>query len=442
MKKIYLFTLTALATLGLMKAQTPCSTGRYATDTFTNITTTSNIVFGANQTAGGSNQSLTLDIYQPAGDVETNRPLIIWAHGGSFIGGSKTDGDVVKLSQNFAKKGFVCASINYRLGLTPFDSVGAVKAVLRAVQDMKASIRFFYKDKLTTDAYKIDTNNIFIGGSSAGAITALHTAYLDKSCEVNYYINPTDLNTLGGMEGYSGNQCYSSKVKGVINLCGALGRYGWIQPGDVPFCSMHGTIDGTVRYNRGFASPLGIQLILLDGSRMLKEQANAIGVSNPLYTWYGKDHVPYAGTSANAISYMDTTVKFIRDFLIANLGCSDAALVGPNTPAQTANLYSYTTCTTNVSMACSQVGVKELTKNSIITDVYPNPSDNDITIVFEDFNASHRVELFDVTGKLISSDITEETKYKIKKNNLSPGLYFLKVANKAGQTTTQKIIFK
>ena len=129
------------------------------------MTTTSNVVYGANIKANGANQSLTMDIYQPTGDVETARPLIVWAHGGSFIGGTSADADVATLSQAFAKKGYVCASINYRLGLTPFDSVGAVKAVLRAVQDMKASIRFFYKDKLTTDTYKIDTNNIFIGGS-------------------------------------------------------------------------------------------------------------------------------------------------------------------------------------------------------------------------------------------------------------------------------------
>ena len=445
MKKIYLITLSTLLTAASLKAQTPCATGRYASDTFTNVTTTSNVVFGSNITASGTTQSLTMDIYQPTGDIETNRPLIVWAHGGSFIGGTKTDADMVALSQAFTKKGYVCASINYRLGLTPFDSVGAVKAVLRAVQDMKASVRFFYKDKLTTNTYKIDTTNIFIGGSSAGAITALHMAYLDKSCEVNYYINPTNLLALGGMEGYSGNQCYSSKIKGVINLCGALGRYGWIQPGDVPFVSLHGTIDGTVKYNRGFAAPLGIQLILLDGSRMLNAQANAIGVNNPFYTWYGKDHVPYAGTTAANIAYMDTTVKFIRDFLISNLGCTNAPLINPNTPSQNANLYAYTTCTTNVLMTCGSPGVvsiNELSNNSIISSVYPNPSDNEMMIEFANSNTTHRIELFDVTGKLISYNETEQSNFMIKKNTISEGLYFLKITTKTGNTTTQKIIFK
>jgi para-nitrobenzyl esterase len=438
MKKIYLLAFSTLLTSFSIKAQSPCATGRYASDTFTNVTTTSNIAFGSNTSASGSTTALTLDVYQPTGDIETARPLIIWAHGGSFVGGTKTDGDVVALSQAFAKKGYVCASINYRLGLNPFDSVGAVKAVLRAVQDMKASIRFFYKDKLTSDTYKIDTNNIFIGGSSAGAITALHTAYLDKSCEVNYYMNDSVVNSLGGMQGYSGNQCYSSKIKGVINLCGALGKYGWIQPGDVPFCSMHGTIDATVRYNRGFASPFGINLILLDGSRMLNEQANVIGVSNPFYTWYGKDHVPYASSTV----YMDSTVKFVRDFLISNLGCTDAPLIAPNTPAQTATLYAYTTCTTNVTMSCTLAGIRELTNSTIISSVFPNPSDNEMTIEFSDSNATHKVELFDITGKIISSEMTEQAIFKIKKNNVASGLYFLKVTTKNGDSTTQKVVFK
>ncbi|MBI3518201.1 MAG: T9SS type A sorting domain-containing protein [Bacteroidetes bacterium] len=440
MKKIYSLAFSTLVAFMSLSAQTPCSTGRYAADTFTAYTTSSNVVYGSNINSGGSTQSLKMDIYEPTGDVETARPLIIWAHGGSFQTGSSTDGDVTALSQAFAKKGYVCASINYRLGFFPLDSINAIKAVVRAVQDMKASIRFFYKDRLTTNTYKIDTNNIFIGGSSAGAITALHTAYLDKTCEINYYLTPSIVGTLGGIDGYSGNQCYSSKVKGVINLCGALGRYGWLEAGDIPFCSMHGTADGTVKYNRGMVNP-GVPIILLDGSRMLKEQANAVGVNNPFYTWYGQNHVPYSSNTA----YMDTTIRFVRDYLISRLGCTDAALLPQNTPAQTATLYSYTGCTANVLMTCDVpgfVGVNELTKASVITNVFPNPSDNDMTVEFSNTNTTHRVELFDVTGKTILSESTDQSSYKIKKNNVAGGLYFLKVTSKAGESTTQKVVFK
>jgi para-nitrobenzyl esterase len=129
MKKIYLLAFSTLITAISIKAQSPCATGRYASDTFTNVTTTSNVVYGSNLSWSGGTTSLKMDIYQPTGDVETARPLIIWAHGGSFQGGTSTDGDVVALSQAFAKKGYVCASINYRLGFFPLDSVNAIKAV-------------------------------------------------------------------------------------------------------------------------------------------------------------------------------------------------------------------------------------------------------------------------------------------------------------------------
>ena len=128
-------------------------------------------------------------------------------------------------------------------------------------------------------------------------------------------------------------------------------------------------------------------------------------------------------------------------FLISNLGCTNPALIAPNTPAQTANLYAYTPCTTNVSQNCFVTGIaNEL--SPIISEVYPNPSENDMTIVFENSSTTHKIELFDVTGKIISSETTEESTFKIKKNNTSTGLYFLKVTNRAGQSTTQKVIFK
>jgi carboxylesterase type B len=129
MKKITL--LFGCLITGSMWAQSPCAAGRYATDVFANYTTTSDITYGQNNSYTGANTTLKLDIYQPSGDTETNRPLLIFVHGGSFIGGSKTDGDMVAMCQRFAKKGYVTASIDYRLGFFPFDSANAVKAVVR-----------------------------------------------------------------------------------------------------------------------------------------------------------------------------------------------------------------------------------------------------------------------------------------------------------------------
>ena len=113
--------------------------------------------------------------------------------------------------------------------------------------------------------------------------------------------------------------------------------------------------------------------------------------------------------------------------------------------AQTANLYSYTVCTTHVLMTCASpgfVGIQELTANEVISSVFPNPSDNEMTVEFSNTNTTHKVELFDVAGKIISSEMTEQATFKIKKNNVATGLYFLKVTAKNGESTTQKVIFK
>ena len=49
------------------------------------------------------------------GDTENNRPLIILAHGGSFIAGVRANPSMVSLGEAFAKRGYVVASISYRL---------------------------------------------------------------------------------------------------------------------------------------------------------------------------------------------------------------------------------------------------------------------------------------------------------------------------------------
>ena len=275
--KISTFLVLLLLTTAQTYSQTPCSTGRYASNVYTTINTTSNITYGQNSSWTGSNTTLKLDFYEPAADTAAVRPLIIWVHGGSFIGGSKLDIDVATWAQEFTKKGYVCASIDYRLGFFPIDSANAVKAVVRAVQDLKGAIRFFYKDRATTNTYKVDTNHIFIGGSSAGAITALHVAYLNDACEISDFLSASTIASLGGLEGTSGNPGYSTNVHAVLNGCGALARYSWLESGDVPLCSMHGTNDGTVKYNRGIVNP-GTPLMYLDGSRMLHERACAVGV--------------------------------------------------------------------------------------------------------------------------------------------------------------------
>ncbi|MFM7643890.1 MAG: T9SS type A sorting domain-containing protein [Sphingomonadales bacterium] len=417
-------------------AQDPCSNGRYAEEVFSQFTLTSNLTYGQNSNWANSTTVLKLDFYEPTNDTLTARPLIIWVHGGSFIGGSKTDPDVKKLSENFAKKGYVCASIDYRLGFFPFDSTNAVKAVVRAVQDLKGAIRYFYKDAQTTNQFKIDTNHIFIGGSSAGAITALHVAYLNDPCELSDYMSVSALNSLGGLEGNSGNPGYSTKVHAVINGCGALARYNWLEAGDVPLCSVHGTNDGTVTYNRGLVNP-GTPLMYLDGSRMIHERACAIGVTNQIYTFNNAPHVPYISNAA----YMDSTERFVRDFLIEVMGCTQNMLLPANQMQQQAILYPTTYCDGSASNEiCTGVGINEITAIETL-HCYPNPSNGQFTI--ETTQGFKVLRVFDLSGKVIfETKNLYSSNYEMDLGSQNNGLYLIEVTFENGQLMRNKLLIE
>lgn len=421
-------------------AQTPCETGRYAEDVFTNFTATSDIIYGQNNSWNNATTVLKMDFYQPTGDTETARPLIIWVHGGSFIGGSKMDIDVKTWSERFAKKGYACASIDYRVGFFPFDSANAVKAVVRATQDLRAAIRFFYKDRQTTDTYKIDTTRIYIGGSSAGAITALHVGYLDRECEIADYLNANTIASLGGLEGASGNPGYSMDVKGVINGCGALARYSWLEAGDIPLCSIHGTNDGTVKYNRGIVNP-GTPLMYLDGSRMIHKRACAVGLDHQFYTFSGAPHVPYVGTSATALAYMDTTVNFIRDFLVGQLGCTQAIIQPENTPLEAATLYPINYCDGSpVDEACEIVGFDEI--KSVDFSIYPNPTKDKVTVEFN-ADGNYSIQIIDLTGRVIIANQSIISGAILSLDKLTSGNYFVVISDEKSKLKgTQQLVIK
>lgn len=114
----------------------------------------------------------------PNTDIVTKRPAIIWAHSGGFVLGSKANDDMQAMIDTFARRGYVTASIHYRLGMNIFDDVSAERAVYRGTQDASAAVRFFREN---ADLLDVDPDLIFIAGSSAGAVAALHLAYVEDS---------------------------------------------------------------------------------------------------------------------------------------------------------------------------------------------------------------------------------------------------------------------
>jgi hypothetical protein len=382
-KKILLTPLFVLFTLSIY-SQTPCSLWpRYDQEVFTAVDTSLNVTYGANLDYTGANYVLQMDIYEPSGDTLSQRPLIIFAHGGSFIAGDKANGDQVDLCRHFAERGYVTATINYRLGIEfPITAATATDAVYRAVQDMKAAIRFFRKDAASTNTYRIDPSVIIIGGTSAGAFTALQTAYMNTYAEVPATI---DTAVLGDLEGNSGNPGYSSSVNAVVNLCGALGQASWIVPGDVPLCSMHGTADQTVPYGSQMLYLLGVvPIMVVDGSYAIHNYIHTFNHPAAMYTWDGAGHVPYDGTTPSAQAYLDTTLRFVSNFLYSYLGCT------PSSNDPQANTV-FTTTDAGSSAIAEQITVN-------------NPADNVITL--QHVNGPGSMTVYDASGRKMLSQET------------------------------------
>ena len=85
-RKTALSLVVMLFLLPCLKAGIPPFQERYLDSLFL-VEVVSDVTYGSNTNLYGSTQSLEMDIYQPQGDTLSERPLIILAHGGSFIYG-------------------------------------------------------------------------------------------------------------------------------------------------------------------------------------------------------------------------------------------------------------------------------------------------------------------------------------------------------------------
>src|SRR5215475_5758226 len=96
---------------------TPTGTAplRYRDAVFSGVTKTADITYGSAPDYQGNPFTLKLDLYQPTGDTNSHRPAVVWVHGGSFCCGDKTSGELVDEANWLGQRGYVGASINYRL---------------------------------------------------------------------------------------------------------------------------------------------------------------------------------------------------------------------------------------------------------------------------------------------------------------------------------------
>ena len=113
--------------------------------------------------AGADSEQLTLDLYRPAFAAGT-LPVVIAIHGGGWVGGDKRD--LPELNEYLASRGYVVASIAYRLA--PRWQFPA------AQEDVAAAIRYVQG---LAHTHSLDPQRIALLGRSAGAQIAVLAAY-------------------------------------------------------------------------------------------------------------------------------------------------------------------------------------------------------------------------------------------------------------------------
>jgi pimeloyl-ACP methyl ester carboxylesterase len=200
-------------------------------------------------------------------------------HGGGFRFGSRKAAGALFWCTGFARRGYLCASIDYRMTvkktLTSFPAL--VKGCAIAVEDAREAVAYF---KANYKRWNIDTNRIILGGNSAGGIIALQAAY-SRPADLAKLTGDT-AQSFAGDPGDGASSSLPGGVAAVINFWGAMFETGWLNNARVPIVSVHGSNDHIV--------PPGRKGDHFFGSLSIHEKADSLSIPNRLKIFEGYSH--------------------------------------------------------------------------------------------------------------------------------------------------------
>ncbi|MEM0925054.1 MAG: alpha/beta hydrolase [Planctomycetota bacterium] len=113
-----------------------------------------------------------LDLAMPSGDARSPRPAIVFVHGGGWTKGDKRTAAFIGQALDYAAKGYVTVTVNYRLDGTK----------LPCIEDVKCSVRWL---RAHAKKYHVDPDRIGAYGNSAGAhlVTMLGISHTEERLE-------------------------------------------------------------------------------------------------------------------------------------------------------------------------------------------------------------------------------------------------------------------
>lgn len=486
---------------------------RYLTEVFPNVTVTTNVQYGTNISIfpppTPASIPLIMDIYEPTGDVATNRPLIIFMHTGSLLPryingtptGSRNDSATVEFCKQFAKRGYVVANMDYRLGWNPQGSNVDIRrgtllnAIYRGLQDAKACVRYFRADASGANTYKIDPNKVIIGGQGTGGYIAVNYISLDKPAEINlpkflsgvtdptygYVAGQSYVNQaiLGDFDGYGGipqlnnpnnSPGFPNNVQFAFNLGGALGDSTWLEPGDAPTVAMHVVGDPFAPYSQGIVFVPGNppqSVVDVIGSQKIIQFANQYGNNDCFknagfqdpYTLAANNYnggldglypfVTVPAVQAGPWEWYDSTTVVNGANALGQNGVgiwSNSLLTNPDMSKTKA--LSYIDTVMNylnpriVYCLNLPTGVSELETASQLIRVSPNPATDYVRVDLSSLNTDVKsIQLLDVSGRIVKEVVaTEKRAYDLSRDNLSSGTYFVKVILSSGEVNKKLVL--
>lgn len=393
------FTLLILfATILSAQAQT-----RYVDEIFTDLEVTTE-VYGTNATllflpseGEAVPVPLPMDIYKPMGDTITNRPVVLVFHTGNFlppvlnaqIAGSRSDSSVVEICTQLARRGYVAASCDYRLGWNPRATsqperaLGLIQAAYRGVQDGRNAVRYMRSTVDNNNPHGIDPTKVTALGVGTGGYLTLGLVGLSDYNEIiqtengpGKFILDTDGDGVpetpmvveafhGDIEGknltvtpfegfglpagdttnYVNYPTYSSDISLGINIGGSIGDINWLDDNETPTISIQDAFDIFAPYNDAVlvVPTTNDPIVRVQGAQMigLAQQTNG---ANSVFTENTKFDDPItdmakANSTVAGHDYYEGVFPFIKP--VNSMGIPEGVVINwwdPNAPAPGAGM--------------------------------------------------------------------------------------------------------
>lgn len=392
-----------------------CDSNLYIDSVFTPVLTDT-VKFGENYTPAGLFKELYMHVYQPKEDTSSYRPTLVLAFGGAYIRGNKED--VRPICEDFASRGYVCVSIDYRLvDIIAFpDSSIILDVGLKARGDMIAAIKYLKWDAANGNKWRINPDKIFVGGASSGAITAMSVAYFNEndSVDIKEWMKPI-IESNGGFEGSSSFDFavdYDYKVVGVANMLGAVVDLEYIDEGEPLIISIHGTDDDVVPYGDGFITVFDIPVFRLKGSSLVHERALEQNIKSTFISVEGGKHGDFL--KDENLPWLDSMVnRTLHDF------------------------YDYVLCAEPSS-------IFENESNKYDIRLYPNPTSDKLKFKNIENKNTERItyKIFSISGQIVTEGLIDLSKESINIRDLNNGLYVIRISNGTDVFTKSFVVGK